>query len=79
MRLTDICKVPNVDGSRNVSFRSTPRADWIHSGRLMPAVENHTPEQPTSYAKKLLQAHINANRTDFIVDSQGIATDVRGG
>jgi hypothetical protein len=36
---------------------------WKDIGTVMDPIENHVPEQPASYAKKLLQAHVDAQRT----------------
>jgi len=36
----------------------TRREAWLDIGTLMDPIENHVKEQPTCYAQKLLQAHI---------------------
>ena len=43
MRKTHINATPNVDGSRNVSFRSR-ESGWIPAGRLMPRIDQATAE-----------------------------------
>ena len=42
--------------------REDTREYWKDIGTVMDTIENHVPEQPASYAKKLLQAHLDAQR-----------------
>jgi hypothetical protein len=43
--------------------RETTLEWWKDVGTLMDPIENHVPEQPASFAKRMLQARNDARRT----------------
>ena len=40
--------------------------NWKDIGTLMEPITNHVPEQPTSYAAKLVAAHVKAQKEQFL-------------
>ena len=45
--------------------KETTTEVWLDIGTLMEEVTNHVPEQPKSFAQKLLERHIAAQREQF--------------
>jgi len=43
----------------------TTRESWLDIGTLMEPIENHVPEQPKSFAQKLLENHLAEQREQF--------------
>jgi hypothetical protein len=63
IKSTYINRATNPDGSQNVAGYYGPDKGWLPMGTLQPQITNHVPEQPASFAKKLLQARIDAQRS----------------
>lgn len=63
MKTTRFDVIPRPDGARRVWWLKSSDGShhsWIPKGFLMAPIENHVPEQPKSYAHKMLAAHVAA-------------------